>query len=73
MSKMGLDGTLLNWPRYIDDQRWFQKHVYPLVPAGGVAVGAHYRHSATTPLATIHNCRCGRRVWRLRAHNDEAD
>jgi alkanesulfonate monooxygenase SsuD/methylene tetrahydromethanopterin reductase-like flavin-dependent oxidoreductase (luciferase family) len=36
MSKMGLDGTLLNWPRYIDDQRWFQKHVYPLVQQAGL-------------------------------------
>ena len=34
--KMGLDGTLLNWPRYIDDQRWFQKHVYPLVKQAGL-------------------------------------
>ena len=30
------DGTLLNWPRYIDDQRWFQKHVYPLVQQAGL-------------------------------------
>jgi len=36
MSKMGLDGTLLNWPRYIDDQRWFQKRVYPLVQQAGL-------------------------------------
>jgi alkanesulfonate monooxygenase SsuD/methylene tetrahydromethanopterin reductase-like flavin-dependent oxidoreductase (luciferase family) len=36
MSKMGLDGTLLNWPRYIEDQRWFQKHVYPLVQQAGL-------------------------------------
>ena len=35
-AKMGLDGTLLNWPRYIDDQRWFQKHVYPLVQQAGL-------------------------------------
>jgi alkanesulfonate monooxygenase SsuD/methylene tetrahydromethanopterin reductase-like flavin-dependent oxidoreductase (luciferase family) len=35
MSKLGLDGTLLSWPRYIDDMKWFQKHVMPLVvPAG---------------------------------------
>lgn len=27
MSKMELDGTLLDWPRYIDDQRWFQSNV----------------------------------------------
>jgi alkanesulfonate monooxygenase SsuD/methylene tetrahydromethanopterin reductase-like flavin-dependent oxidoreductase (luciferase family) len=36
MSKMGLDGTLLNWPRYVGDQRWFQKHVYPLVQQAGL-------------------------------------
>ena len=36
MSEMGLDGTLLNWPRYIDDQRWFQKNVYPLVQQAGL-------------------------------------
>ena len=36
MSKMGLDGTLLNWPRYIEDQRWFQKNVYPLVQQAGL-------------------------------------
>jgi alkanesulfonate monooxygenase SsuD/methylene tetrahydromethanopterin reductase-like flavin-dependent oxidoreductase (luciferase family) len=36
MSKMGLDGTLLNWPRYVSDQRWFQKHVYPLVVQAGL-------------------------------------
>jgi alkanesulfonate monooxygenase SsuD/methylene tetrahydromethanopterin reductase-like flavin-dependent oxidoreductase (luciferase family) len=36
MKKMGLDGTLLNWPRYIDDMRWFQKNVYPLVMQTGL-------------------------------------
>ena len=36
LSKIGLDGTLLNWPRYIQDQRWFQKHVYPLVKQAGL-------------------------------------
>ncbi len=36
MSKMGLDGTLLNWPRYVSDQRWFQKNVYPLVQQSGL-------------------------------------
>jgi hypothetical protein len=36
MSKMGLDGTLLNWPRYIDDQRWFKDRVYPLVVQAGL-------------------------------------
>ena len=36
MSKMGLDGTLLNWPRYIEDQRWFRDRVYPLVQQAGL-------------------------------------
>jgi alkanesulfonate monooxygenase SsuD/methylene tetrahydromethanopterin reductase-like flavin-dependent oxidoreductase (luciferase family) len=36
MSKMGLDGTLLNWPRYIEDQRWFRDKVYPLVQQAGL-------------------------------------
>jgi alkanesulfonate monooxygenase SsuD/methylene tetrahydromethanopterin reductase-like flavin-dependent oxidoreductase (luciferase family) len=36
MSKMGLDGTLLNWPRYIADQRWFRDRVYPLVQQAGL-------------------------------------
>jgi alkanesulfonate monooxygenase SsuD/methylene tetrahydromethanopterin reductase-like flavin-dependent oxidoreductase (luciferase family) len=36
MSKMGLDGTLLNWPRYIDDMRYFQKNIYPLVQQTGL-------------------------------------
>jgi alkanesulfonate monooxygenase SsuD/methylene tetrahydromethanopterin reductase-like flavin-dependent oxidoreductase (luciferase family) len=36
MSKMGLDGTLLSWPRYIDDMRWFQSNVMPLVGQAGL-------------------------------------
>jgi dimethylsulfone monooxygenase len=36
LSKIGLDGTLLNWPRYIDDMRYFQKEVYPLVQQAGL-------------------------------------
>jgi alkanesulfonate monooxygenase SsuD/methylene tetrahydromethanopterin reductase-like flavin-dependent oxidoreductase (luciferase family) len=36
MSKMGLDGTLLNWPRYIEDQRRFKTNVYPLVRQAGL-------------------------------------
>ncbi len=36
MSKMGLDGTLLYWPRYIEDQRWFKNNVYPLVVEAGL-------------------------------------
>ena len=36
MSKMGLDGTLLNWPRYVADQHWFRNRVYPLVVQAGL-------------------------------------
>jgi alkanesulfonate monooxygenase SsuD/methylene tetrahydromethanopterin reductase-like flavin-dependent oxidoreductase (luciferase family) len=36
LSKIGLDGTLLNWPRYIEDQRWFKDNVYPLVQQAGL-------------------------------------
>ena len=36
MSNMGLDGTLLNWPRYVEDQHWFKDHVYPLVVQAGL-------------------------------------
>ena len=36
LSKMGLNGTLLNLPRYIDDMRRFQKDVYPLVQQTGL-------------------------------------
>jgi hypothetical protein len=33
---MGLDGTLLNWPRYIEDQHWFKDRVYPLLQQTGL-------------------------------------
>ena len=36
LEKIGLDGTLLNWPRYIDDMRWFQQNVHPLVVQAGL-------------------------------------
>ena len=36
LSRMGLDGTLLNFPRYIDDMRRFQRQVYPLVQQAGL-------------------------------------
>ena len=36
MSKMDLNGTLLNFPRYIDDMRRFQRDVYPLVQQAGL-------------------------------------
>jgi hypothetical protein len=29
-------GPLLNWPRYIEDQRWFRDRVYPLVVQAGL-------------------------------------
>ena len=36
MSRLGLDGTLLSWPRYIEDMKWFQKNVMPLVNQSGL-------------------------------------
>ena len=36
MSRMGLDGTLLSWPRYIDDMKWFKTNVMPLVNQSGL-------------------------------------
>jgi FMNH2-dependent dimethyl sulfone monooxygenase len=36
MPKIGLDGMLLNFPRYIDDLRRFQTQVYPLVQQAGL-------------------------------------
>jgi dimethylsulfone monooxygenase len=36
LSKIGLNGTLLNFPRYIDDMRRFQRDVYPLVQQAGL-------------------------------------
>jgi dimethylsulfone monooxygenase len=36
LSRMGLDGALISWPRYIEDMRWFQKHTYPLVQQAGL-------------------------------------
>jgi len=36
VSKMGFDGTLLSWPRYIDDMRWFQKETMPLIQQAGL-------------------------------------
>ena len=36
LSMIGLNGTLLNFPRYIDDMRRFQKDVYPLVQQTGL-------------------------------------
>ena len=31
-----IDGTLLSWPRHIDDMRWFQSNVMPLVGQAGL-------------------------------------
>jgi FMNH2-dependent dimethyl sulfone monooxygenase len=36
VSRMGFDGTLISWPRYIEDMRWFQKHTYRLVQQAGL-------------------------------------
>jgi dimethylsulfone monooxygenase len=36
MSRMGLDGTLLSWPRYIEDMKWFRSHVMPLINQSGL-------------------------------------
>jgi FMNH2-dependent dimethyl sulfone monooxygenase len=36
LSKMGFDGALISWPRYIEDMRWFQKHTLPLVKQAGL-------------------------------------
>jgi alkanesulfonate monooxygenase SsuD/methylene tetrahydromethanopterin reductase-like flavin-dependent oxidoreductase (luciferase family) len=36
LSRMGLDGTLLSWPRYIEDMKWFRDNVMPLVRQAGL-------------------------------------
>src|SRR5579864_7108276 len=36
LSKMGFDGALISWPRYIEDMRWFQKNTLPLVQQAGL-------------------------------------
>jgi alkanesulfonate monooxygenase SsuD/methylene tetrahydromethanopterin reductase-like flavin-dependent oxidoreductase (luciferase family) len=36
LSDMGLDGTLLSWPRYIDGMRDFQQGTLPLVRQAGL-------------------------------------
>ena len=36
VSRMGFDGTLISWPRYIEDMRWFQKNTLPLVKQAGL-------------------------------------
>jgi alkanesulfonate monooxygenase SsuD/methylene tetrahydromethanopterin reductase-like flavin-dependent oxidoreductase (luciferase family) len=36
VSKMGFDGTLISWPRYIEDMRWFKENTLPLVKQAGL-------------------------------------
>jgi FMNH2-dependent dimethyl sulfone monooxygenase len=36
LSTMGLDGVVLSWPRYIDDMRWFQREIHPLMKQAGL-------------------------------------
>jgi alkanesulfonate monooxygenase SsuD/methylene tetrahydromethanopterin reductase-like flavin-dependent oxidoreductase (luciferase family) len=36
LSTMGLDGVVLSWPRYIDDMRWFQREIHPLMQQAGL-------------------------------------
>ena len=36
LSKTGLDGVLLSWPRYVQDMRQFQERTYPLLVEAGV-------------------------------------
>ena len=36
LSDIGLDGVVVSWPRYIDDMRWFQREIYPLMEQAGL-------------------------------------
>lgn len=36
LAEAGFDGTLLSWPRYVDDMREFQETIYPLVQQAGL-------------------------------------
>jgi dimethylsulfone monooxygenase len=36
LAKLGLNGTLLSWPRYIDDMRRFQRETLPLIKQAGL-------------------------------------
>jgi alkanesulfonate monooxygenase SsuD/methylene tetrahydromethanopterin reductase-like flavin-dependent oxidoreductase (luciferase family) len=36
LSRTGLDGVLLSWPRYIEDMRRFQESTYPLLVEAGL-------------------------------------
>ena len=36
LSRAGFDGTLLSWPRYLQDMRQFQAETLPLVKQAGL-------------------------------------
>ena len=36
LSEIGLDGVVVSWPRYIDDMRWFQREIHPLMQQAGL-------------------------------------
>jgi alkanesulfonate monooxygenase SsuD/methylene tetrahydromethanopterin reductase-like flavin-dependent oxidoreductase (luciferase family) len=36
LSHIGLDGVVVSWPRYIDDMRWFQREIHPLLQQAGL-------------------------------------
>jgi alkanesulfonate monooxygenase SsuD/methylene tetrahydromethanopterin reductase-like flavin-dependent oxidoreductase (luciferase family) len=36
LSQIGLDGVVVSWPRYIEDMRWFQREIYPLLQQAGL-------------------------------------
>ena len=36
LSQIGLDGVVVSWPRYIDDLRWFQREIHPLLQQAGL-------------------------------------
>ena len=59
MSKMGLDGTLLNWPRYIEDQRWFKDQCLSAGGAGRIAVSAAQSVSGGNTHPPRHNQKYG--------------
>jgi alkanesulfonate monooxygenase SsuD/methylene tetrahydromethanopterin reductase-like flavin-dependent oxidoreductase (luciferase family) len=36
MSRLGLDGIVVSWPRYIEDMRVFQRDTLPLLKQAGL-------------------------------------
>ena len=36
LSALGLDGVVVSWPRYIEDMRWFERNVHPLMQQAGL-------------------------------------